>query len=204
MASINSIVFDIGRVLVDFSYDGFQQFLVEHGGHFASKEDFIAKTDLLRYEAGQISSSAFLENVSTLLDRRPSREVLIAQWGSIFTPNEKMLGLLDTLAKRRQVVLLSNTNELHWQFLTSAYNLAERAHGAMTSFQAGAMKPNAAIFYKTAESFNLRPETTVLIDDIAEHVEAAKALGWHGIVHTELSTTVLQLAELGVHIDDTA
>ena len=200
MHPIESVVFDIGRVLVDFSFDGFQSFLVRQGGRFTSKEDFIEKTHLLEYESGQLSTESFIKNVSAQLRQAPSTEEFIREWNSIFSPNNSMLTLLDALNKKFKVFLLSNTNELHWQHLSRSYSLEQRCQGAMTSFRAGTMKPRAEIYLKTAECFKLEAEKTVFIDDIAEHVATAERLGWKGICHENTEATTVKLKALGVTV----
>ena len=51
---------------------------------------------------------------------------------------------------------------------------------------------------RPSSKFALAPATTVFIDDRAENIEAARARGWHGIVHRNFHDTRQALLRLGV------
>ena len=51
------------------------------------------------------------------------------------------------------------------------------------------MKPHAGIYAEAERRFALTPAATVFIDDRAENIAAARARGWHGIVHTDYART---------------
>lgn len=195
-SQIESVVFDIGRVLVDFDYDTFAAFLREHGAVIDSREEFIEKTELLRYETGAISTGEFLDRVEGMLLRPPSRGLLAERWQRIFTPIEEMISLLPLLRGRVRLFLMSNTNELHWQYVSSEYGLRDMVDGAITSFEVNAMKPDRRIFHEAAARHSLYPSRTLLIDDVLEHIEAARELGWHGIHHTDPVSTRTALGTL--------
>ena len=44
------------------------------------------------------------------------------------------------------------------------------------------IKPEAGIYYALIEKYDLKAEECVFLDDKAENIEAAKRLGFHGIV----------------------
>ena len=46
--------------------------------------------------------------------------------------------------------------------------------------------------------FALAPAHTVFVDDRADNIAAARARGWHGIVHADHAGTLRALRELGV------
>jgi HAD superfamily hydrolase (TIGR01509 family) len=79
--------------------------------------------------------------------------------------------------------------------------LHELGHGVVTSFEAGVMKPLAAIYEQTERRFSLNPAETVFIDDRLENIEAVRVRGWHGIVHAGHNTTVSTLRTLGVETE---
>ena len=97
-----------------------------------------------------------------------------------------------------RVYLLSNIGDLHWEHLVGQHELDRIGHGALTSFHAGVMKPDTAIYEQAERKFALVPASTVFIDDRAENIEAARARGWHGIVHRNFDDTRLALLRLGV------
>ena len=58
------------------------------------------------------------------------------------------------------------------------------------------MKPGPEIFSVACSRFDLRPETTVFIDDIEANALGAVACGWHGIWHRNAASTKAQLRQL--------
>jgi len=199
--NISAIVFDVGRVLIDFSYDEFFAFLMEQGAHIHGVDDFIEQTKLHAYEHGHISDDEFLNNLNNLLSAPLDTQLLKTKWLDLFAPMDDMQQLADRLKTRYQVYLLSNTSPLHWQHVISHYRLADISHGMLASYEVGIMKPAPAIFRVAEQRFELRPATTVFIDDIADNAEAARQCGWRGIHHTTLADTWRQLQEMGVILD---
>jgi len=73
-------------------------------------------------------------------------------------------------------------------------------HGALPSFLAGVMKPDAAIYEQAERRFALEPAATVFIDDRPENIASARERGWQGVVHRDPASTVAALAALGVSV----
>lgn len=197
---IRSLIFDVGKVLVHFSFEEFRQFLFSKGAEISSTEEFIIKTQLELYEVGGLSSDEFLIGLGALLREQTPVEELSQRWQQIFSPQEDMIALARSLEANYQVGLLSNTSELHWNYLCSNYQLNTIGQGAVTSFGAKAMKPAPEIYLQAEQQFGLTPEHSVFIDDIAENIEAARARGWHGVQHKSYVETCAALRELGVEL----
>ncbi len=89
-----------------------------------------------------------------------------------------------------RVYLLSNVGDLHWAHLDESYGLAGLVHGALPSFAAGAIKPNAAIYRAAEAEFGLDPADTVFIDDLAPNVAGARGCGWSAIEHRDIAATL--------------
>ena len=58
------------------------------------------------------------------------------------------------------------------------------------------MKPTPEIFAAACSRFDLRPESTVFIDDLEANVQGAIACGWHGIWHRSVSASKAELQRL--------
>jgi putative hydrolase of the HAD superfamily len=196
MSRVTDVVFDVGRVLIDFSYERFAATLRQHGADCNGAEDFLRHVDLIGYEHGEISSKEFLGQINGLLDNSLSEEDLIAAWLDLFTPIREMLALAGRLKPHCGVYLLSNTSELHWQHILVAFGLDKICHDRLASYEVGAMKPAPEIFAAACHRFDLRPETTVFIDDLEANTQGAIACGWHAIWHRDVAATCAQLRQL--------
>ena len=51
------------------------------------------------------------------------------------------------------------------------------------SHEVGLVKPDPRIYALTARRLAVEPGEIVFLDDVPGHVEAARAAGWHGVVH---------------------
>jgi len=197
---IETIVFDVGRVLIDFGYERFFAWLNGHGAGIRDVEHFSDRVGLAAYERGEFDDAGFLQRLAALLGRPVSRAELTSRWNDLFSPVVPMLQLAEGLKAHYGVYLLSNISGLHWDHLWRQYELGRVSHGGAASCQLGACKPEARAFDGCCRRFGLRPEATVFIDDTAANVEGAVACGWHGIHHCTPHATRERLRLLGVRL----
>jgi putative hydrolase of the HAD superfamily len=189
MQQINHIVFDLGKVLVNFSYQQFLPLLRQRGATFKDIDEFAEQVGLIEYELGRISTSEFLQGINALLSAPLPEAELRQHWCGIFTPIPQMLDLVRQLRSQLQVYLLSNTGEIHWQYLCDRFNLKELFTDAFGSFEVGHMKPAPEIYRLAEQRFGFKAEEVVFIDDRAENVAGAQACGWQGILHLSFGQT---------------
>ena len=206
MAEIKNIVFDLGRVLVDFDHQIFVDYLLQSGAALISEAEFTKLTRLKEFETGGISGEEFIALVLKLLPGRPglgpeaaARE-LTERWQKIFTPIEEMFNLARELKPDYRTFVISNTNELHWDYILSEYQLDHAVHGLLALFEAGLMKPDERIFKLAESRFDILPGESVFIDDIEANLSGAKIRGWKTIHHRSPETTIGELRRLGIRI----
>ena len=198
MAVISTIIFDLGKVLVDFSYAEFLPLLRRVGASIKDADDFALQVGLVDYEEGRIDSREFFQRVNALLDNPLDQAVLETAWCSIFTPIPQMLNMARQLRRQLKTAILSNTSELHWRYLCDRFQLDSFCDNRLASFELGAMKPDADIYRLAAERLNLRAENLVFIDDRHVNVESARACGWQAIQHQSYGQTREELLHLGI------
>ena len=196
VAPVKYIVFDLGKVLIDFSYVDFFALLRERGVQADRAEDFLLQARLHDYEHGYLTCDDFLAGMNRLLARPLAQEQLIDAWNGLFTPIPEMLELAAELKNHYPVYLLSNIGRLHWEFLLTTYELDAYCHDRLASFEAGAMKPAATIYQAAQQRFALEPEHTLFIDDKEENIRGATACGWQGFVHQNPTATRKRLYEV--------
>jgi putative hydrolase of the HAD superfamily len=203
MPNRDCIIFDVGRVLFDFDHERSFERLERLGARFC-RSTFFEQFQVDRYERGELSSEEFLLLLEAHLPPEFPREVLVEHWQDIFTPIPEMLALLSRLKEQYCVYLLSNTCELHWQFLDSRFGIESLAHGCVTSFGARVRKPETEIYRYLEQRFALSADNCIFIDDIRENVEAAQKLGWRGVQHRSSAETIRRLDdEFGIRTGTT-
>jgi putative hydrolase of the HAD superfamily len=96
----------------------------------------------------------------------------------------EMRGLIDRLraARRVKLGLLSNANRGFTERLR-ARGVADFFDDVVVSADVGLAKPDPAIFRLAAERLGVIPETCLMIDDQAQHVDGARAAGFRAHLH---------------------
>jgi 2-haloacid dehalogenase len=195
---ISNVVFDIGWVLVRLNYRPLIELLQAHGAAVADRDAVMSRIALEEHECGRMSGSGLIERLAALAPRPVRRAELKARWVEMFEVVPEMMELAHRLTARYRVYLLSNIGDLHWVQLSREFRLHNLGHGALPSYLAGVMKPDAGIYAEAERRFALEPAATVFIDDRDDNIAAARGRSWHGIVHESPAATTAALAALGV------
>jgi FMN phosphatase YigB (HAD superfamily) len=205
MQNIKNFIFDYGNVIFSIDFGRVQQSLKGLGisnvdefyGHLKQDEIFD------QFDRGHITAAEFRNRIrekagnSSLTD-----EEIDTAWNSILVGiadgnHELLLSLKD----KYRTFLLSNINEIHFDFimkyLKKEFGFVNNDHlfeKVYYSHFTGMRKPEIAIFEKVLSENGLNPAETLFIDDSPQHLEAAKSLG----IQTFLMTapdTILAFAE---------
>lgn len=198
---IDTVVFDIGNVLVDFAYMDFIEKKVsdkELAKRIADAS--VHSKEWTEYDRGVLSTeeiiAGFKKNDPEIADEI---EKTFADLTDIVTKREKTIPWIKALkAAGYKVLYLSNFS---WQVLEAcpeAMAFIDETDGGILSYRDKVVKPDHKIYNLLAERFGLVPEKTVFIDDTKVNIDAAKELGWNGIVHTDYASTKKELEALGV------
>lgn len=194
----DTVVLDVGHVLVGVDARAFLGLLADHGARFASLDELCATVDLDAHEAGLVDGNAFLARLEARLVRPIDPRVLLREWNGLYVPMAPMLDLARRLRRAGRLFLLSNMGELHWAHLEAAFGIPSLAHDALPSYEAKVLKPDPAIYAHAERRFALDPARTVFVDDRADNCAAARARGWHAVRHRDAAETAAALAALGI------
>ncbi|MBD3674403.1 MAG: HAD family phosphatase [Planctomycetaceae bacterium] len=203
--TLKTFLFDLGNVLLYFSHEK----MCEQVGALCGKsgaeirELMLQNQKILDIDRGTLSNDemqAWLEaETATTFDRE---ELLIAL-SDIFVPNTPLIALLDELKSRGfRLVLLSNTNAFHIEFVRRNFDVLEKFDHLTLSFEVGAVKPDAAIYQAACRAIDCAPEECFYTDDIPEYVEAARGHGLSAGVFTSTESFVHQVKEHGPDLSD--
>lgn len=99
-------------------------------------------------------------------------------------PNDAVLAVARKLKQRGVVVaVLSNTIEPHARVLRE-FGLYDHFDKVFLSHEIGMVKPTMEIYRYVLKELGMKPDETIFVDDLKENIQAAEALGMHGIVYT--------------------
>jgi len=186
---IKVIYFDLGKVIINFDYARVLRELAQVTP-VPETEIMRVLTDdslILDYETGKISTSDFHQLVSKTLKLNVSLKKFKELWGSMFLP-EPLLSesFLQALKKHYRLFLLSNTNEIHFEFVQEKYPILRHIEEHVLSYQVGWMKPDKQIYQEAIERTGVQPEEIFFTDDRQEKVEAARSEGIQAVqFHSE-------------------
>lgn len=175
-----AVFFDLGRVLVPFDISHAYAAL-KAASPLSLKEmqhELQSSKLVPDYECGRISDQVFVDSIRKLLQLDVTFEEFDRIWNSIFLPATLVSEeLLLQLRERYTLLLLSNTNALHYRFLEQQYPHIQHFHHHILSFEVGAEKPDPAIYQAAFQTAGVAPQEAFFTDDMPENIEAARALG---------------------------
>jgi putative hydrolase of the HAD superfamily len=179
MSAHKTIIFDLGKVLVDFDFGRAYRALEQVCGCRMPEMRRRAMESGLyeKFETGRIDPRLFVTSMCDLLEAEIRYEDFCGIFNSIFAGTLVPESLLEGLAQRYRLLLLSNTNAIHYEMLDRAYPLLRHFHHRILSFEVNAMKPEPEIYRRAIERAGCRPEECFYTDDIPEFIAAAKTQG---------------------------
>jgi putative hydrolase of the HAD superfamily len=131
------------------------------------------------YESGKLSSESFYREMSLLLKIRLPYQRFCEAWSSIFDPDSTIdLPFLSSLARDYVLVLVSNTNEIHFDFMQQHYPVLRAFHHFALSFRVGVTKPGKQIYIAALNMALVDASEAFYADDIKSYVDAAFELGF--------------------------
>jgi len=199
---LKALIFDLGRVIVDFDFSRTYQAMAEVSPYPPeSLPERLRPTDLVsRYESGKISSPEFFaEMVRTLELDGFTYERFRDVWFSIFDPEPLCPdSFFEQLSKQYRLVLLSNTNDLHFQMILQHYPLLRHFHSLVVSHEVGAMKPEPLIYEEAIRRAGCEPGECFYTDDIQAYVDAGKQAGLDAVQFQSFAQIRSELRARGV------
>jgi FMN phosphatase YigB (HAD superfamily) len=143
----------------------------------------IRSTGLVQpFETGQISAEQFVSEVSSVLGLSATYAEFCELWTSVFLAEPLIEEpLLARLRERYRLLLLSNTNPIHFSMIRTNYALLRHFHDYVLSYEVGCAKPTPKIYQEAVARARSRPEECLFIDDLLVNVEAAREQGMDAV-----------------------
>lgn len=195
------VVFDLGKVLLDFDFSIFARDLARNARVDAEEVlNLVVQSDvLIEYETGRTTSAAFYRQVSELTGYSGDAASFEQCFGNIFTELPEMIATQQELKSAGiPTYIFSNTNEIAIKVIRDLYPFFGGFDAYVYSYQEQSMKPDSKIYEVVEKVTGHRGSDLVFIDDKPENIEQARQRGWHGIVHRGADITRAELRQLGL------
>ncbi|MGB1307649.1 MAG: HAD family hydrolase [Oceanihabitans sp.] len=180
---IKTLIFDFGDVFINLDKAGAMQNALDLFETKELPEELVAINTL--YEQGLLSTEEFLEFYQENFPKLSAEEITTS-WNYILRDfPRKRLEFLQQLAtqKKYKLILLSNTNKLHIDWIKREVDFYEEFKNYFDAFylshEIQLRKPNTNIYEFVLNENNLKAEESLFIDDTLANTEAAKKLGIH-------------------------
>ena len=206
-ARIKNIIFDLGGVVLDIDESVVFRELGKMGidvSQLAHSKEFMELLD--RFDIGVYTAPTFRKKVKAFLGiEKMTDQKFDSIWNAmLFDIPRERIEALEKVKKHYKIFLMSNSNEIHYDLyvrdlqLRFGYNeFDELFNKAYFSFGIHLRKPDPRFFELILDHEHLLPEETLFIDDTAENIAVAKALGIH-TYHIRREELVRELFENGV------
>ncbi len=196
-----AVVFDLGKVLVDFDYSIAAR-RIGAGGRmpFGQIQQHLSQSDLLvRYETGLINQAEFYAEVCSVTSFAGSRAEFAGFFADIFTEIPAMISLQAALRRAGvPTYVFSNTNDLAINHIRRHFPFFAGFDGYILSYEVRSMKPHHRIYEALEELSGRRGADLLYLDDRPENIAAGAARGWQVILHETPGQTLEAVAALGL------
>jgi 2-haloacid dehalogenase len=201
--SIDAVIFDLGGVLLDWNPRYLYRKMFDDE---AAMERFLREVCTMEWHEANDRGVPFEVTCAQLAAEHPEHAEHIWAWG---TRTEEMVGgpiegtveILRELTRDGsplRVFALTNMEAHTYPARRERYEFLRWFEGTVVSSQEGTIKPDARIFRVLLERYGLRAESTLMIDDSARNIEAARALGMATVLFSSPEALRAELRSAGV------
>jgi 2-haloacid dehalogenase len=196
-----AVIFDVGKVLYDWNPRVLYERLIDDRALDALLRDVLTPDWHFQHDAGR----DFADTSAELIAAYPQHADLIERWGSHFIDSvgpvlPGMANIVEEL-DAAGVPLFAITNFSHefWPpFRAREAAMFSRFRDVVVSGDERLVKPDAAIFHLALERFGLEAGQAVFIDDNADNVTGAAAVGLIAVHFTGAAALRVRLGDLGL------
>ncbi len=187
MDDVRTLMFDFGGVLVNLNkqacLDAFSKIGITDIAHSI---DNYAQTGLfLQLEKGHVSATDFRNELRNMFGSDVHDSEIDKAWNAFLLdiPDYKLELLLE-LKKKYRMIMLSNTNEIHFEqkaqeeFSKLGYRVEDYFDKCYLSYKLGVAKPQKEIFEHVLKEEGTPASEILFLDDGPRNIEIAKSMGF--------------------------
>lgn len=176
-----AIIFDLGKVVFDLSFDRVFHFWASHTGRRYSDIKGKFQFDRLfdEFEKGTISGSQFRNEVSNRLGLTLTDEAFDKGWCDLYLDTYNNIdNLLANLNQNYRIVALTNTNIIHESTWRIKYkDTLGHFEKIFCSHELMTRKPERRAYQIVLDYLDMNPQQTIFLDDNVDNIKGASELG---------------------------
>ena len=198
---IRNIIFDVGNVLVEYSWERMLKALNITGEAYNA----VAKATALSPMWNELDRSLLRDEeiLQGFIGNAPEyeREIRLV-WDnipeSIHCYPYSVSWVKKWKKKGYKTYILSNYSKRAFEMTRQELPFMEDMDGSIFSFEVKLVKPEPEIYQALFEKYQLKPEECVFMDDNEKNVIAARKAGMHAIWFRSKEQAELELGKIGV------
>ena len=196
---IKNIIFDVGKVLVEYDPDGMMKKLGFDEETLQTVNQAVFQNELWNEsDRGVLSPEELLE---AFIANNPAyekeiRQVIDAVGDTISLMPYAVEWVKGLKERGYHLYILSNYAKYTYEKTSHKMEFLPYMDGVVFSYRCKLIKPEKEIYEYICKTYELKPEESVFLDDRKDNVEAARNMGMHGIVfenYAQGSETLEQL-----------
>ena len=202
MQKIDTIVFDLGGVLVDWNPENLFRKIFETEEEV---QHFLNEICTYEWNAEQDAGRTIEEANRILIQQYPDFEEEIrayyGRWVEMFGPNlQGTIDILDQLVKNDnyRVLALTNWSAETWPTALELFPFFQWFEGILVSGHENMKKPERRIYQLLCDRFNVDKTKAVFFDDSLKNVKGAQEFGLHAFQFISPEQLREELKQYGV------
>jgi putative hydrolase of the HAD superfamily len=196
--AVSALILDLGNVLVKHDNARLFRTLAQRVGK--PVEELHTRLDAALWERvnrGQLPGDSLrVELCERLGVSDVTADEFFDLWNSHFTVDDEMVNEVSGMVGQRKLVLLSNTHDLHVQWIRARVPVLSRFDALVLSCEVGLVKPEPEIYRRALAATGIPAAESVFFDDVERYVEGAREVGLRARVFTTVEQFRRDLSEL--------
>ncbi len=201
--ALRAVIFDYGRVLTGPPDPAAHEALVRITGLSSDRLDGLYWKDRQAYDEGKLTGLEFWRRVAGEAGLELSESAIeeLNLWDArMWTRGDRAMLDWQVALKQRGLLtaIVSNMGDTVHEHMERELEWLSRFDLLVWSYQLRVAKPDPAIYRYALERLGTRPEETLFIDDKAENLDTALALGMRGLVFSTVEDLRDKLKDSGL------
>ena len=199
MRMIKNVIFDVGKVLVEYDPDSYMERLgFDSKTRQAVNQAMFQNPLWEESDRGKLSTEELLEKF--IFNDKEYKEEITKAYQTVGNTIElfpySVAWIKELKQRGYRVYILSNYAEITYEQTKEKMEFLPYVDGAVFSFQCKWIKPEREIYEELCRKYSIEPRESVFLDDRLDNIEQARNLGFFGIQFESYEQAVKELERI--------
>ena len=198
---IRTVISDMGNVILPFDISVFLKRIAKYSS--LEKEEIMSIPVLHdglieSFGKGRISPKRYYKGMKDIFKVDLKFKAFLDIYCDIFSLDSSVLETLAQLKGKHRLILLSNTDTLHFNYIEKRFPEIFIFDEYILSYKVGSVKPEEKIFKIAIEKSGAEPQNILFIDDMEENIRVAAKIGMKTIHFNSKTNLKAELEKFGI------